>query len=41
VTPFYRLERVDDEGTAAEVLDLVAGERPDWRQRALRRDRRA
>jgi NAD(P)-dependent dehydrogenase (short-subunit alcohol dehydrogenase family) len=41
VTPFYRLERIDDEGTAADVLDLVAVERPEWRQRPLRHNRRA
>jgi NAD(P)-dependent dehydrogenase (short-subunit alcohol dehydrogenase family) len=40
-SPFYRLERVDDEATAAEVLDLVVLECPEWRQRPLRRDRRA
>lgn len=40
-TPFYRLERIDDEATAAEVFELVVASRPQWRQRPLRRDRRA
>ena len=41
VAPFYRLEQVDEPATAARVVDLVASSRPEWRQRALRRDRRA
>ena len=40
-TPFYRFERVDEAATAAGVFDLVASSRPEWRQRPLRRDRRA
>lgn len=40
-TPFYRFEHVDEDATAAEVFELVASSRPEWRQRAVRRDRRA
>ncbi len=39
--PFYRLERVDEAGTAERILELVAAARPEWRQRAVRRNRRA
>ena len=40
-TPFYRFEHVDEPATAAHVLELVASGRPEWRQRSVRRDRRA
>lgn len=40
-SPYYRLEQVDDEATAAEILDMVAASRPEWRQRPVRRSRRA
>ena len=40
-TPFYRIERVDETGTAERILGLVAAARPEWRQRAMRRSRRA
>jgi len=40
-TPFYRIERVDETGTAERILELVASARPEWRQRAMRRSRRA
>lgn len=40
-TPFYRIERVDETGTAERILALVAAARPEWRQRATRRSRRA
>jgi NAD(P)-dependent dehydrogenase (short-subunit alcohol dehydrogenase family) len=40
-TPFYRLERVDEVGTAERILELVAAARPEWRQRVVRRNRRA
>lgn len=39
--PFYRFEQVDEDATAASVFGLVASSRPEWRQRPLRRDRRA
>ena len=40
-TPFYRIERVDETGTAERILELVGSARPEWRQRAMRRSRRA
>ena len=40
-TPFYRVERVDEDSTAARILELVASARPEWRQRDARRSRRA
>ena len=40
-TPFYRVERVDEDSTAARILELVALARPEWRQRDARRSRRA
>ena len=40
-TPFYRVERVDEDSTAGRILELVASARPEWRQRDARRIRRA
>ena len=40
-TPFYRVERVEEDSTAARILELVALARPEWRQRDARRSRRA
>ena len=40
-SPFYRIERVDETGTAERILELVAEARPEWQQRATRRSRRA
>lgn len=40
-TPFYRFEHVDEDATAADVFGLVEASRPEWRQRPVRRDRRA
>ena len=40
-TPFYRVERVDEDSTAGRILELVASARPEWRQRDARRSRRA
>ena len=40
-SPFYRIERVDGDATATQILDLVAAARPEWRQRDIRRIRRA
>lgn len=40
-SPLYRFEHVDEDATAADVFELVASSRPQWRQRPLRRDRRA
>jgi NAD(P)-dependent dehydrogenase (short-subunit alcohol dehydrogenase family) len=40
-SPFYRIERVDEDATAARIFDLVAAARPEWRQRDARRSRRA
>ncbi len=40
-TPFYRLERLDEVGTAERIVELVASARPEWRQRVVRRNRRA
>jgi len=39
--PFYRLEQIDEDATAAAIFELVASSRPEWRQRPIRRDRRA
>jgi NAD(P)-dependent dehydrogenase (short-subunit alcohol dehydrogenase family) len=39
--PHYRNEKIDEEATAARVLDLVTAIRPEWRQRDARRIRRA
>jgi NAD(P)-dependent dehydrogenase (short-subunit alcohol dehydrogenase family) len=38
---FYRFEEVDVDATAAAILDRVAASRPEWRQRPIRRERRA
>jgi NAD(P)-dependent dehydrogenase (short-subunit alcohol dehydrogenase family) len=40
-SPFYRVERVDEDATAARIFDMVAAARPEWRQRDTRRSRRA
>jgi NAD(P)-dependent dehydrogenase (short-subunit alcohol dehydrogenase family) len=40
-SPFYRIERIDEDATAARIVDLVAAARPEWRQREPRRSRRA
>jgi short-subunit dehydrogenase len=37
----YWLERIDEEGTAGDVLALVESERPDWTAQPERRDRSA
>ena len=40
-SPFYRIERVDETGTAERILELVVAARPEWQQRTTRRIRRA
>jgi hypothetical protein len=40
-SPFYRIERIDETGTAQRIAELVASTRPEWRQRPVRRSRRA
>jgi len=40
-SPFYRVERMDEDSTAERILGLVASARPEWRQRDARRSRRA
>jgi NAD(P)-dependent dehydrogenase (short-subunit alcohol dehydrogenase family) len=40
-SPFYRVEHVDEDSTAGRILELVTSARPDWRQRDVRRSRRA
>jgi NAD(P)-dependent dehydrogenase (short-subunit alcohol dehydrogenase family) len=40
-SPFYRVERVDEDSTAERILELAASARPEWRQRDSRRNRRA
>jgi NAD(P)-dependent dehydrogenase (short-subunit alcohol dehydrogenase family) len=40
-SPFYRIERVDEDSTAGRIVELVASARPEWRQREVRRSRRA